>query len=183
MIRTACTAPHHPPRILPMLATGLAVTLALGCGSTSDDSAGSDPAGTAQSAAADSTSDADPCRLVSRSDAEKALGGSVGEAERPAEANLPPRLATCRYVAQRGQGLAVMTVMVRRSDSDSESRIGFEQAQEQFPAAERIDGLGENAFWYGNQLNVLQGRIYLNITGDVDRATATQLASTALQRL
>jgi hypothetical protein len=159
------------------------VTLTLGCGSTAGDSAGSGTASGAQSPATDSASDIDPCSLVTRTEAEKALGGSVGEGERPAAANIPPRLATCRYVAQRGEGLAVMTVMVRRGDTESESRIGFEQAREQFPGAEAIGDLGANAFWFGNQLNVLQGRVYLNITGDVDRATATQLASAALQRL
>ncbi len=46
-----------------------------------------------------------------------------------------------------------------------------------------MDGLGESAFWYGNQLNVLQGRVCLNITGDFDLATASALASTALERL
>lgn len=112
-----------------------------------------------------------------------ALGGSVAEAERPSAANLPPRLVTCRYVAQRGPGVAVMSVMVRRGERDSESRIGFEQAREQFPEAQGVDGLGESAFWYGNQLNVLQGRVCLNITGDFDLATASALASTALERL
>jgi hypothetical protein len=34
-----------------------------------------------------------------------------------------------------------------------------------------------------NQLNVLQGTVYLNITGDFDLATSKTLAQRALQRL
>jgi hypothetical protein len=150
-----------------------------GCGGS-----GQSPAETVKAGASPAASAAiDPCALVTKSEAETALGGAVAEAERPPEANIPARLATCRYVAQRGQAVAVMTVMVRQGESESESRIGFGQARDQFPAAEAVTGLGMDAFWIGNQLNVLQGRVYLNITGDFDQATARMLAATALTRL
>ncbi len=164
-----------------LAAVSIALVLACACGGTSDDSTGSTTA--AESAAAEAMTTVDPCALVTASEAGAALGGAVGEPERPAEANLPPRLVTCRYVAQRGPGVAVMSVMVRQGERESESRIGFEQAMEQFPDAQAVDGIGEKAFWYGNQLNVLEGRIYLNITGDFDLATAREVAVAALQRL
>jgi hypothetical protein len=92
-------------------------------------------------------------------------------------------LSTCRYVAQRGQGLAVLTVMVRSSDSASEARSGFQSAREQFPGAETVSGIGDEAFWVANQLNLLRGTVYVNITGDVDRAAAQSLAHVVLTRL
>lgn len=125
----------------------------------------------------------DPCSLVTSEEAGKALGAPVGNPERPKEANIPPRLTTCRYVAQRGQGVAVMSIMVRRSDSGSEARAGFRAAREQFPKAETVPGLGDESFWFANQLNVLSSTIYLNITGDFDRATAESLGQSALKRL
>lgn len=125
----------------------------------------------------------DPCSLVTSEEAGKALGAPVGNPERPKEANIPPRLTTCRYVAQRGQGVAVMSIMVRRSDSGSEARAGFRAAREQFPQAETVPGLGDESFWFANQLNVLSGTVYLNITGDFDRAAAESLGQSALTRL
>jgi hypothetical protein len=173
---------RQSPRRRALAAASVALILASGCGGTADDSAGSTTTAEA-SASAGTLADIDPCTLVTQAEAGKALGGSVGEPERPKEANLPPRLVTCRYVAERGLGVAVMSVMVRQGERESESRIGFEQAMKQFPEAQAVEGIGQNAFWYGNQINVLQGRIYLNITGDFDLATARALASTALQRL
>jgi hypothetical protein len=92
-------------------------------------------------------------------------------------------MVTCRYVAPRGQGLAVMTVMVQRSDTASQARLGFESAKEQLPGTVVVPGLGDAAFTIANQLNVLQGPVYLNITGDFDLATSKSLAQSALQRL
>ena len=134
-------------------------------------------------AAAASSGDFDPCALVTSAEASQALGAAVGPAERPREANFPPRMTTCRYVAPRGQGVAVMTVLVQRSDTADQARRGFQSAKEQFPAATTVAGLGDDAFAMANQLNVLQGTVYLNITGDFDEATAKTLAQAALQRL
>ena len=162
-------------------ALALAVCLCAGCGGGSEESAQGDVA-SGQESSASAGGDIDPCALVTAAEAETVLEGPVGAGERPKEANFPPRLVTCRYVAKRGDRVAVMTVMVRRGDTDSEARIGFTQSKEQFPGAEAVSGLGQDAFWIGNQLNVLQGRDYLNIGGDFDRATAQQLAATALRR-
>jgi hypothetical protein len=150
------------------------------CGGAADDTASTR---SASSSATGAQAAIDPCGLISASEAEQALGGPVGSPERPAQANIPPRLVTCRYVAPRGQGVAVLSVMVRQGDSDSEARIGFQSAKEQFPGAEAVPDLGDQAFWFANQLNVLRGRVYLNITGDFDSATARSLAERALKRL
>jgi len=94
----------------------------------------------------------------------------------------PPRLATCRYTAPRGAGLAVMTVMVRQGYSDTEARTGFEGTREVFGDAENID-LGDQAFFAAEQLHVLSGTTHLTISGDFGSAVATDLAERALGRL
>jgi Protein of unknown function (DUF3558) len=125
----------------------------------------------------------DPCALVTSAEATQALGAAVGPAERPKEANHPPRMATCRYVASHGQGVAVMSVLVQLSDTANQAQRGFQSAKEQFPGAEVVPGLGDDAFAVANQLNVLKGTVYLNITGDFDLATSKTLAQSALERL
>jgi hypothetical protein len=125
----------------------------------------------------------DPCALVTSAEATQALGAAVGPAERPKEANFPPRMTTCRYVAPRGQGVAAMSVLVQQSDTADQARRGFQSAKEQFPGAAVVPGLGDDAFAMANQLNVLKGTVYLNITGDFDLATSKTLAQNALERL
>jgi hypothetical protein len=163
--------------VLPLLLVSVVAACAGGSQeSASTSEGGSPPAATGGGAI-------DPCTLVTGVEAETALGAAVGDAERPKEANIPPRLATCRYVARSGERVAVMTVMVRLSDSPTEARSGFQSAREQFPDAEAVAGLGDEAFWIANQLNVLRGTVYVNITGDFDRGTAQSVAETALARL
>jgi hypothetical protein len=124
----------------------------------------------------------DPCLLVTPAEAAQALGAPA-EADRPREANIPPRLATCRYAADRDPALAVMTVMVRQGYSDSEAKTSFDLAREQFAQAEGVDGLGEQAFRLGDQLHVLSGTTHFTIAGDIDDAVARSLAEQALERL
>jgi hypothetical protein len=76
-----------------------------------------------------------------------------------------------------------MSVLVQRSDTADQARRGFQSAKDQFPGAAVVPGLGDDAFAVANQLNVLEGPVYLNITGDFDRATSTRLAQSALERL
>jgi hypothetical protein len=125
----------------------------------------------------------DPCALVTTAEASQALGVTVGPPERPTEANHPPRMVTCRYTGPRGQGLAVMSVLVQMSDTADQARRGFQSAKDQFPGITVVSGLGDDAFAMANQLNVLQGTVYLNITGDFDVTVAKTLAQTALTRL
>jgi len=166
-------------RALRIILAGTCLMIACG-GDPAPAGSGADPAA---ASAPQTSGSVDPCTLVTGAEASKALGVIVSEPERPKEANIPPRLVTCRYVGPRGQGLAVMTVMVRRGESASESQSGFRSMKEQLPGAEAVAGLGDDAFYFGDQLNVLAGTAYLNIAGDFDLATARSLAATALQRL
>jgi hypothetical protein len=125
---------------------------------------------------------AEPCELVNEAEAEQALGAPV-KTDRPPEANLPPRLASCRYTAERGAGLAVMTVMTRQGSSVSESKIGFASAKEQLEGVQVVQDVGDDAFQIGDQLHVLTGGVYLIIGGDIDAELAKQLAQSAVERL
>ena len=163
----------------------IAFILVVACGNEAGDppeEATTVPAAESEAGVRDS-GDIDPCALVTKEEAEKALGAPVREAERPSEANIPPRLFTCRYVAEKGDALAVMTVMVRRGYSESEARTGFQSSRELFPDAQDVPGLGDQSYWALNDLNIRRGDTHLVIGGDLDLETARSLGQTALQRL
>src|SRR5687768_16486354 len=85
--------------------------VAYGCFLSACGGAGSSPASDASSAGAQpalhvSSAGTDLGALVTSEEATQALGAAVGPAERPKEANHPPRMATCRYVAPPGNGVA-----------------------------------------------------------------------------
>lgn len=163
-------------RPLALLHAGILSVLAA-CGG------GADPPTQEQPAAGQAAGAIDPCALVTRAEAEQALGVSVGDPERPPEANIAPVLSMCRYVGARGQGVAVLIVMVRAGHSASEAQTGFALMKEQFGDAQVIGGLGDEAFAIGNQLHVRRGATQLTVNGDISTDTAQALARTALGRL
>jgi hypothetical protein len=156
----------------------LALAAAAGCGGESEGTAAD--VGSPENAA--SSGSVDPCALVSAAEAAAAMGVPSVETERPSEANLPPRLVTCRYVAPRGQGVAVLVVMVRIG-SETESRTAFDSVKAQFTDAAPADGLTGDAFVIWDQLHVLKGPFYLQLSGDVSAEARRDLARTALDRL
>jgi hypothetical protein len=158
-------------------ACALAMTVAAGCGS---EDAGREAASSSGQPAG-SKAAIDPCALVTQGEADTALGGSARQ-ERPGEANIPPNLVTCRYTAPRGEGLAVMTVMVRTGYSENEAKSGFQSTRE-LGDSETVSGIGDEAFWLADQLYVLKGVRSLTLAGDVDRTTAEDLARSAVNRL
>jgi hypothetical protein len=130
----------------------------------------------------------DACALVTAREAAAALGVAEVEADRPAAANLPPHLSTCRYQAEQGAGVVVLTVSLRRGASAGEAAAGFAAMREPLAAAggvEEIGGLGETAFWSAEleQLWVLAGPSQLGVSGDVPLVSARALAADALLRL
>lgn len=123
----------------------------------------------------------DPCALVTDADAEQALG-APSESDRPREAN-SGYMATCRYVAPRGDGVAVMTIMVHGHES---GRAGFRLLREQPFEIEDIAGVGDGAFWMGGQsgtLYVLHGEMFFSIGGDLALEQAKALAMKVVDRL
>ncbi len=182
MTHTRSISPIHLRSPLPALGLGVLCLLAACGGDTERESSG-DPGFAPQTQGSSDAPEIDPCTLVTGDEAGSVLGASVAEGQRPSEANIPPRLVTCRYVAQRGEGMAVLTVMVRSSTNADEATTGFGMARDQYEGAQPVDGVGDEAFWLGNQLNVLEGPEYLIIGGDVELAQAKVLARQALQRL
>ncbi|MGH8195923.1 MAG: hypothetical protein ACREQ8_16225 [Woeseiaceae bacterium] len=121
----------------------------------------------------------DPCALVTGADAEQALGAPISESDRPREAN-NEYLATCRYVAPRGAGVAVMTIMVHGPES---GRAGFRSLREQPFDIEDVAGVGDEAFRIADTLYVLQGEVFFSIGGDLAPEQAKALAMKAIGRL
>ena len=76
-----------------------------------------------------------------------------------------------------------MSLIVRHGYSDAEAQSGFQATREVMPGADSVAGLGDDAFWLADQLNVLVGRRQLTLAGDFDKATAERLARTAVSRL
>jgi hypothetical protein len=126
----------------------------------------------------------DPCALVTPAEASEALGATVGEPERPAAGNIPPMLTSCNYIAPKGQGVAVLTLLVRRSGGAAEARSGFESTRTGMPETQDVPGVGEQAFWMAgaNQLHVLAGSTHL-IIGGAELDKARTVAAAAVQRL
>ena len=124
----------------------------------------------------------DPCGLVTEADALQALNAPISDTDRPIEAN-SEYLATCRYVAPRGAGVAVMTVMVHGPES---GRAGFRSLREQPFEIEDVAGVGDGAFWIGDKLGtlyVIHGGVFFSIGGDLALDQAKTLALKAIDRL
>jgi hypothetical protein len=155
-----------------LMLTQCALLLLVACGS--DDGAAKTAATTADVP--------DPCALVTDADAEQALGAPISESDRPSEAN-SEYMATCRYVAPRGEGVAVMTIMVHGHEN---AHAGFRTLREQPFEMEDVAGVGDEAFWMGDQLGtlyVLQGKVFFSIGGDLALGQAKSLAMNAISRL
>jgi hypothetical protein len=120
----------------------------------------------------------DPCALVTGADAEHVLG-APGKADRPKEAN-NQYVATCRYVAPRGEGVAVMTIMVHGPEA---GRAGFRSLKEQPFESEDVVGVGDEAFLMGETLYVLHEEVFFSIGGDLALEQAKALAMKAIDRL
>jgi hypothetical protein len=129
----------------------------------------------------------DPCALVTRAEAAQVLDAEPEE-ERPSELN-NDYLAGCRYVAPRGESVAVLAVKVSRQNGP----IGFENArrmEELGIEIQPVTGVGDDAFWVDDEilapagtLYVLQDTVYLDIGGDVRLEQVRSLALRALERL
>ena len=172
--------------------------LLFGCGQGGDEP-GTD--GVDEGGAAQAMDDLDPCSLVTAAEAADALGVEATEADRPAEANTETRtpsysdgddtvvrLRTCRYTGNKGEGVAVLTVMVRHSSSPTEAEMGFESMRSTYAESmgvTDVPGVGDQAFWMSSppSLSVLSGQHQLSVGGDVDAGTARDLAAEALERL
>ena len=130
----------------------------------------------------------DPCALVTSTEAAEALGVSNVRVERPDAGNIPLRLGTCLYSGERGEGVAVLNVMVRRGHSLAESTVGFEGMRETYAETSGVvdvPGISDQAYWIGDlkQLWVLKGILQLGVSGDISLEKARALAAKAVERV
>ena len=167
-------------RLVRVLAASLPLLLIVGCGDDPSDGGTEFPRAAAPVSKAGAPA-FDPCVLVTRAEADQALGGDAA-VERPPEGNPAPNLATCRYTAQRGPGVAVLTVMVRTGYSENEAKTQFDGTKA-LGQAQPVANLGDDAFWLADQLWVLHGTRALTISGSIDKATGEGLARQAVARL
>lgn len=124
---------------------------------------------------------ADPCRLVTRAEAEAALGTPTGEGVRRAGGTV------CRY--QAADGLVGVTVGVRPAGRDHFERQLADAEASWDERRVAIPELGAEAFLVGRQVIVAAPAATVTITiisrlpAAESRARATALMATALARL
>jgi hypothetical protein len=177
--------PHPPSLVTTMAVIAFAVSISVACGDTNDTEKPKTDA-TAASAAQSSpprkaADQSDPCALVTIEEASEVLAGPA-KSERPSEANIGTALTTCRYIAPRGEALAVMTVLVRRDSSAAAAKSGFQNVKQEFSGTENAAGIGDDAFYLGDQLHILSGSVYL-IIGGLELEKAKPIATKAVSRL
>ena len=96
------------------------------------------------------------CSLLTRDEAAIVLGGPVDQMEASADgANFPQGSGTCDYTNQGG-GLTIKVNFTQLNKSD------FEATMKDLNA-EPVAGVGDAAFWVGNELTILKGTVDLVI--------------------
>ena len=128
----------------------------------------------------DSAADAvDACSLVTKDEAEAALGAPVSDGE----AQDYPPIYSCRYMTQDSY-LVDVTVVVFENDDQAEEV--HDQAVN-LNDYEKVDGIGERAYYaLGFGLTVLQDEFELSVSvagSDDDRGREEDLAKIAVERL
>lgn len=124
-----------------------------------------------------------PCSLVTKDEAEAALGKPVADGERPDVA----QGLICQFVGTQGSDVWQLQVLVTQSGSAESMTSAFASAKESVAETnpEDVSGIGDEAFWIpgANQLNIRQGNTYLIISGDASLDVLKGVAEKALDRL
>jgi hypothetical protein len=125
----------------------------------------------------------DPCSLVTRQEAEAALGKPVAEGERPELA----QGLICQFVGSQGTQVWQLQVLVTQTENETTMQSSFAAAKESVAETnpEDVSGIGDEAFWIpgAKQLNIREGRTYIIISGDAPLETLRGVAQKALSRL
>jgi hypothetical protein len=124
-----------------------------------------------------------PCSLVTKDEAEAALGKPVADGERPDVA----QGLICQFVGSQGNDVWQLQVLVTQSGSAAAMTSAFASAKQSVAETnpEDVSGVGDEAFWIpgANQLNVRQGNTYLIVSGDASLEVLQGVAEKALDRL
>lgn len=141
---------------------------------TSEGAAGSNP---------DGEDGINPCSLVTKEEAEAALGKPVADAERPEVA----QGLICQFVGSEGADVWQLQILVTQTGSAESMTSAFASARESIAETnpEDVSGIGDEAFWIpgANQLNIREGNTYIIVAGDASLDVLKGVAEKALGRL
>lgn len=167
------------------LLVGFVALILLACG---DDGGGSDaPASTAQAgrtgSAQPTPSPVDPCKLVTKAEAEATAGKALQDGVTPAGA----RGLLCEFRAKETVPPSYVRVAVNQTPSEELARAAFENLRKSQidPPLQEVTGVGDEAVWMPGfkQLNVRKGRTIVAISGEGSIDAMKILAEKAFSRL
>lgn len=164
---------------------GIVAALAVACGN--DSGVDDEPASTAQAGRTGTTlatpSPIDPCKLVTRAEAEATAGKTLQEGAIPTGA----RGLLCEFRAKEGVPAAYVRVAVNQTPSEELARAAFENLRKSQidPPLQEVNGVGDEALWMPGfrQLNVRAGRTIVAISGEGSIDAMKTLAEKAFSRL
>jgi len=125
-----------------------------------------------------SSGDLDACALVSKADVEAAIGKTVLDPK----AQQFPGLASCDFNDPTSPvfRLAGVNVVTEASSSDAQSLFDFGKSNANDP--QKVDGVGEDAYWDAtlNTLDTVQGKYEITIDVAPDEGVDTLTAAKAI---
>jgi hypothetical protein len=124
----------------------------------------------------------DPCALITRAEAEAALGEPVGEPECDTAVS-PTGQALCVYSSTTSERFVQISVTetgamaeTLRVQGESAATI-YRTTRDNFEPVTEVPGIGDDAFWDVPGLHVLKGDVYLIIAvGNTDDPENLELA-------
>ncbi len=113
----------------------------------------------------------DPCALLTKAEAEAALGEQVKEPEFTDTKNpLGQKLCLYSPVSEKAKRFIQLSVVQNEGMGKSLRDQGYnveqlyEETKNNLTDAKPVSGIGDGAFWGTNGLHVLKGNFYLNIS-------------------
>ena len=163
-----------------MLMLSVLVMLA-GCGSSKTDSAGGKKL----------AGKVDACALLTKDDAEAILGGTVNAPTTNNAEQNGTVVSQCHYSSIAGGTVKQVGVLARQSPTADEARQTFQRAQGASKdlsgtEAQKIAGLGDDAYWTGGklaQLNVLKDNVWLIVTANPGQGDRLEASKTAANKI
>ncbi len=134
----------------------------------------------------------DACALLTKSEIQTALGGPVAEPEKTRET---ASISECRYTATNSPSRSVVVNVLQpdfteQNVSSPAAKLFSDEMTRavRSGSAQHLAGIGDDAFWDGLKLHVLQGRTYFYVSSGSDEGpnapeTAQRLAQIIVLRL
>lgn len=156
--------------------------LAAGCGGGADKAAA--PAGSAGGAKETAKALIDPGSLLTKAEAEAALGGKVKEPELKDTKN-PLGQKICFYepVSEKIDHFIQISVVQNEGIAEKARQNGtsvtqlYQETKKNLTDAKPVSGIGDEAFWGTGGLHILKGNVYLVISvGNTSKPESLELA-------